>query len=56
MKTIKLLAIREGMDKNNKKGFDIMTTEGTNAAINYMVTHPEFGEKLNYAEIRTFYG
>ena len=50
------------MDDNNKKAYDVMKTEGTDAAVKFMFQHPtekkDDGKprKMSYAEMRSFYG
>ena len=52
----------ELMDDNNKKAYNVMKTEGTDAAVKFMFQHPtenkEDGKprKMSYAEMRSFYG
>ena len=46
----------EGMDDANKKGLDIMESEGMDAAVKYMFTDQESGRQLSYSEMRTRYG
>ena len=56
MKITKTIADREGMDENNKKALDILTTEGSKAAIDFMFKDPKTGRQLSYAEMRSYYG
>jgi len=50
--------IRQGlhMDENNKKALDIFLTKGSDEAVKYMMTHPETGHSISYAESRMYYG
>lgn len=45
----------DSMDDDNKKAMDIMTTDGPDAAIKYMMTNSD-GSTRSYAEIRALYG
>ena len=53
---IKKSYIYEHMDRNNKKALDVMTKEGSCAAINHMFTNQENGTQLSYSEMRMRYG
>ena len=44
-----------GID-NNKKATDIMASQGMDKAIRHMFLHPETGEPMDYATMRSFYG
>jgi hypothetical protein len=44
------------MDDANKKGLDVMATEGMDAAIKHMFTEQETGRQLSYGEMRSRYG
>jgi len=44
------------MDDANKKGLDVMATEGIDAAIKHMFTEQETGRQLSYGEMRSRYG
>jgi len=44
------------MDDNNKKATDIMASQGMDKAIEHMFLHPETGEPMDYATMRSFYG
>jgi hypothetical protein len=44
------------MDDNNKKAADIMATEGMDKAVRHMFLHPQTGEPMDYATMRSFYG
>ena len=50
--------IRQGlhMDENNKKALDILLTKGSDEAVKFMMTHPETGHSISYAESRMYYG
>ena len=50
--------IRQGlhMDENNKKALDIFLTKGSDEAVKFMMTHPETGHSISYAESRMYYG
>lgn len=43
------------MDDNNKKAMDIMTTDGSAAAVKHMFTNSD-GTTRSYAEMRELYG
>lgn len=55
-KVWKDIGFSEGMDDANKKGLDIMESEGMDAAVKYMFTEQESGRQLSYSEMRTRYG
>lgn len=55
-KVWKDIGFSEGMDDANKKGLDIMESEGMDAAVKYMFTDQESGRQLSYSEMRTRYG
>ena len=55
-KTYQKTVFGKGMDKANKKALNIMATQGSEAAIAHMFTHPENGRALSYGEMRMFYG
>ena len=55
-KTYQKTVFGKGMDKANKKALNIMATQGSDAAIAHMFTHPENGRALSYGEMRMFYG
>ena len=44
------------MDDNNKKATDVMASEGMEKAVEHMFIHPETGEPMDYATMRSFYG
>lgn len=44
------------MDDNNKKAVDIMVSQGMDKAVEHMFLHPETGEPMDYATMRSFYG
>ena len=44
------------MDENNKKASEVLLTQGPEAAVKYMFTHPKTGEKMDYATMRNLYG
>lgn len=44
------------MDDNNKKATDVMASEGMEKALEHMFIHPETGEPMDYATMRSFYG
>ena len=44
------------MDNNNKKATDVMASEGMEKAVEHMFIHPETGEPMDYATMRSFYG
>lgn len=44
------------MDDINKKGLDVMATEGMDAAIKHMFTDQKTGRQLSYGEMRMRYG
>jgi hypothetical protein len=44
------------MDDNNKKAVDIMASQGMDKAVEHMFLHPETGEPMDYATMRSFYG
>ena len=44
------------MDDVNKKGLDVMATEGMEAAVKHMFTDQETGRTLSYGEMRMRYG
>lgn len=48
--------IYNDMDDNNKKAIDIMASQGMDKAIEHMFLHPETGEPMDYATMRSFYG
>ena len=48
--------IYNDMDDNNKKATDIMASQGIDKAIEHMFLHPETGEPMDYATMRSFYG
>lgn len=48
--------IYDKMDDNNKKATDIMASQGMDKAIEHMFLHPETGEPMDYATMRSFYG
>ena len=48
--------IYDKMDDNNKKATDIMASQGMDKAIRHMFLHPEKGEPMDYATMRSFYG
>jgi hypothetical protein len=43
------------MDEDNKKAADVLFSQGTAAAIEFMMTDKN-GNKLSYAEMRARYG
>ena len=44
------------MDENNQKALGVLLTKGSKEAIKYMMTHPETGHSISYAESRMLYG
>jgi len=44
------------MDENNQKALGVLLTKGSEEAIKYMMTHPETGHSISYAESRMMYG
>jgi hypothetical protein len=44
------------MDETNKKAFNVLKTEGADAAFKYMTTDIETGRELDYSEIRARFG
>ena len=44
------------MDNNNKKAMDVMATQGMDAAVKHMFTHPKTGKPMTYGEMRSLYG
>lgn len=44
------------MDEYNKKALDVFLTKGSDEAVKYMMTHPETGHSISYAESRMYYG
>ena len=44
------------MDNLNKDALNVMASQGTEAVIKHMFTHPETGRPLTYGEMRSFYG
>lgn len=44
------------MDDNNKKAAYIMASQGMDKAVEHMFLHPETGEPMDYATMRSFYG
>jgi len=44
------------MDKYNQKALDVLLTKGSEEAVKYMMTHPETGHSISYAESRMYYG
>ena len=55
-KVWKDIGFSKGMDDANKKGLDIMESEGMDAAVKYMFTDQESGRQLSYSEMRTRHG
>ena len=47
--------LRDGMDDNNKKAFDVLKTGGENAFLKHVFTR-EDGTQRSYAEMRYLYG
>lgn len=47
--------IRDGMDDNNKKAFDVLKTGDRNAFLKHVFTR-EDGTQRSYAEMRYLYG
>ena len=47
--------LRDGMDDNNKKAFDVLKTGDTNAFLKHVFTR-EDGTERSYAEMRYLYG
>lgn len=52
----KVLSTYDHMDDNNKKAADIMVTQGMDKAVEFMFTHPETGQPMDYATMRYYYG
>ena len=46
----------DNMDENNKKAADVLVSQGTEKAVEFMFKHPETGEKMDYATMRYYYG
>lgn len=44
------------MDSNNQKAMDVMATQGMDAAVKHMFTHPKTGKPMTYGEMRSLYG
>lgn len=44
------------MDENNKKACEVLLSQGPEAAVKYMFTHPKTEEKMDYATMRSLYG
>lgn len=44
------------MDQNNKKAMEIISTQGIEAGIKHMFTHPRTGQAMSYSEMRSMYG
>ena len=44
------------MDENNQKALGVLLTKGSEEAVKYMMTHPETGHSISYAESRMLYG
>ena len=55
-KVWKDIGFSEGMDDANKKGLDIMESEGMDAAVKYMFTDQKSGQQLSYSGMRMRYG
>ena len=49
-------AVMPHMDDNNKKAAEVMKTQGMDAAVKHMFTHPKTGRPLSYSEMRYLYG
>ena len=47
--------LRDGMDDNNKKAYDVLKTGDTNAFLKHVFTR-EDGTERSYAEMRYLYG
>jgi len=47
--------LKDGMDDNNKKAFDVLKTGDTNAFLKHVFTR-EDGTERSYAEMRYLYG
>lgn len=47
--------LKDGMDDNNKKAFDVLKTGDTNAFLKHVFTR-EDGTQRSYAEMRYLYG
>ena len=44
------------MDEANKNAADVLASQGSDAAVDYMFTDQKTGRKLSYAEMRGMYG
>tara|TARA_E500000178_G_scaffold352926_1_gene417501 strand:- start:1518 stop:2078 length:561 start_codon:yes stop_codon:yes gene_type:complete len=44
------------MDKNNQKASNILFSEGSDKAIEFMFKHPDTGQKMDYSTMRYYYG
>jgi len=47
---------KNDMDKNNRKAMEIINTQGIEAGIKHMFTHPRTGQAMSYSEMRSMYG
>ena len=52
----KSVKLEDYMDDNNKKAMKIAKTQGLDAAVKYMFTHPTTGKPMSYSEMRYYYG
>lgn len=52
----KNVKIEDYMDDNNKKAMEVAKTQGLDAAVKHMFTHPTTSKPMSYAEMRYYYG